>query len=568
MSVLFGTALLWPLAAALVSLLAPGRRLALHLSASAAAPAVLLALFTMHEPLEYHVPWLLMGAHLGIDGVASPFLLCTAILWLAASVHASGYLSQDPKRSRFSFFFLVAMSGNFGFVVAQDIASAFTAYTTMSFAGYGLVTHAGTVEALRAGRVYIAMALVSEVLLLAAAMLAVAAAGGSIGFSHVSRAVLTSPWRDVICASFFAGFGIKAGTLLLHVWLPMAHAIAPTPASAVLSGAMVKVGVLGWLRVFSFDVGLPQWGAVLIVAGLSGAIYAVLVGFTQRKPKAILAYSTVSQLGLVTSAIGASLLRPYGGTQALTMVGIFVAHHALVKGALFLGVGVAQSVQSKAELRAARAMLAALALAMVGSPLTGGAVAKVALKTATEGWLLLALTLSSAGSAMLMLRFLERVWLKPGLDSPSPTRREWVSWGALAVLALILPWVLAPAFLLGKVASWGAFAASVWPLLAGGGLAAWLLRRGLPIFEVPTGDLAALYLRVADKASGALSMLLQTIGSNRPGGRRMQRRSRSGHAASVAGVGFERWGIIFWAFLVVVCLLLTLQTVSMIRGDS
>ena len=88
------------------------------------------------------------------------------------------------------------------------------------------------------------------------------------------------------------------GLVPLHVWLPLAHPAAPMPASAVLSGAIIKAGVIGLIRFLPFDGALPDWGAVLTAVGLLTAFYGVAVGITQANPKTVLAYSSVSQMGL------------------------------------------------------------------------------------------------------------------------------------------------------------------------------------------------------------------------------------------------------------------------------
>src|SRR5690606_19328303 len=142
---------------------------------------------------------------------------------------------------------------------------------------------------------YLALAILSEVLLLLGfAMLAVPAPGTSLTIDHVLAAWHTAPLRDLTLGLLVAGFGLKMGLLPLHVWLPIAHPAAPMPASAVLSGAIVKAGVIGMIRFLPDDV-LPGWGGMLLALGFATAFYGVAVGVTQRNPKTVLAYSTVSQ---------------------------------------------------------------------------------------------------------------------------------------------------------------------------------------------------------------------------------------------------------------------------------
>ena len=103
---------------------------------------------------------LLLGSRLGLDETSRPFLFFTAILWLASGIFALGYLAKDSRRHVFMFFFLLAMSGNLGLIVAQDVVSFYVCFALMSFASYGLVVFNGSAEAIRAGRVYIVLVVI------------------------------------------------------------------------------------------------------------------------------------------------------------------------------------------------------------------------------------------------------------------------------------------------------------------------------------------------------------------------------------------------------------------------
>ncbi|NVJ19554.1 hypothetical protein HV826_36255 [Myxococcus sp. AM010] len=239
-------AIFLPLVAAGLAAVRGPRRWSGALASVAALPALGLALAAGRSPsLEVELPWLLLGARLGLDATSRPFLLATALLWTAAGVYAASYLAEDPRRHRFHALFLAAMSGNLGLVLSLDVISFYTAYAVMGFSTYGLVIHAGGPEAERAARVYMGFVIFSEVLVFAGLVFAVAAAGGALDVRAVAAGLGGSAWRDVALGLLLAGFGVKAGVLGLHAWLPLAHALAPTPASAVLSGAMLKAGVLG-----------------------------------------------------------------------------------------------------------------------------------------------------------------------------------------------------------------------------------------------------------------------------------------------------------------------------------
>ncbi len=194
------------------------------------------------------------------------------------------------------------------------------------------------------------------------------------------------------------------GLVPLHVWMPLAHPVAPMPASAALSGIVVKAGVIGLIRFLPLDVGLPDWGGALMALGLVTAFYAVLIGITQQHPKTVLAYSTVSQMGFIATVLGAGMAA--GSPLTADFAAYYALHHMLVKGALFLGVGVVATSGSHRPIWILP-VCAVLALSLAGLPLTSGALAKYAAKGLMGDDLVAALaSLAAAGSALLMLHFL------------------------------------------------------------------------------------------------------------------------------------------------------------------
>lgn len=492
-------ALLW-LAPALLPLAATGlllpalrRARARALLALAALPALAVALFAPAGTVE--LPWLLLGAEFGLDATSRIFLLLTAALWLAGSVHALGYLSADPRRERFWLFWLLTMAGNLGLVLARDAASFAVFFALMSLAAYGLVVHADTPAARRAGRVYLVLVVVGEVALFAALALAWQAAG-SLRFADIAAALPDSAWRDAVIALTLLGFGIKVGALPLHVWLPLAHPVAPTPASAVLSGAMLKAGLLGWLQLLPLGaLAAPAWGQLLVALGLAAAFAAALAATTQREAKAALAYSSISQMGFITVAVGVGLARPDDAAAATAAAALYALHHAFAKAVLFLGVSLG-SARSAAARGLWAAGMAWAALALVGAPLTSGLLAKDELKTValTLGdalpW---ALTLAAALTTLAMLRV---AWLlrTAGDDAhaPAPTATMWLAWAALLVGAPLAALWAGGA---GKLPlSWAQAAGALWPLVLGVAVAALavalrvrLRRAALPL--LPPGDL-------------------------------------------------------------------------------
>lgn len=480
----------------------------------AALPAVLLAL---GGPCEgtVHVPWLFNGARLGLDTLGAAFLFFTSIVWLFALLFAVGYVHE--RRPAFFAFSLLALAGNLGLIVAQDTISYYAFFALMGFSSYPLVIHDRTESARYAGKVYIVLVLVGEVLIFSG-LCALAAITGHREFSAFGADWLAHPLARPILAALVLGFGIKAGALPLHVWLPLAHPAAPTPASAVLSGAMIKAGLLGWLRFLPLgSAALPDGGNLLLLAGFAAALGAALYGIFQSHPKTILAYSSISKMGLMTAMVGMALRQPADASWLLPLIALYATHHAFCKSALFLSTGLPTRAAAPwgQALRDAALVLPALALA--GFAGTSGAAAKVALKkTLAAGpallpeplvpWLLLA---ASFAAALLLFRFLWVHYRAPHSAHPAPGVTSHAAWSASVLLVALLPVVL---FLRGSVASVhkglalsaapGA-AAPVALALAAGLAAALLARRNLPL--LPAGDLLMPYVRLVRLARNALS---------------------------------------------------------------
>jgi formate hydrogenlyase subunit 3/multisubunit Na+/H+ antiporter MnhD subunit len=280
--------------------------------------------------------------------------------------------------------------------------------------------------------------------------------------------------------------------------MPSTYRAAPIPAAAVLSGAAVNAGVIGLLRFLPLGAGLTAWGDTLVALGMFGAFYGVAIGLTQRNPKALLAYSSVSQMGLIAATLGKGLVA--ANTVAAGATALYAAHHGLAKGGLFLATGIVMS-GSSGRRAWTLPFIALLALSLAGLPPTGGMIAKLALKEPLgDGVLGVLSVLSAIASTMLMLRFLERLRATPRSHAETFT------------LGLIGPWLVVTAASIGvptiylfantpaglaSLFDYRLVWESLWPVLAGAALAAaswrWLDRA--PI--VPEGDIAVLGQRAA-----------------------------------------------------------------------
>ncbi|MFH7320841.1 complex I subunit 5 family protein [Desulfurivibrio sp. D14AmB] len=384
----------------------PARREATRrLAPMAALPALLLALLG-EEGTTLALPWLLLGTELGLDATGRIFLLLSAWLWLIAAWFATAYLAEDRRAHLFLLFFLAAMAGNFGLIVARDLISFNLFFSLMGLSAYGLVIHRRDPAALRAGRIYLTLVILGEVLIFCGLVGLVWQTGGIVQLTALPAPAGLPP---ALIACLLLGFGIKAGMVPLHFWLPLAHPAAPIPASAVLSGVMIKAGLLGWLRFLPGDGAGPELGSLCLLLGLVAAGYGALKGLTRDDPKTVLAWSSISQMGLLTVGLGLFLAGGAAREPALAAIQLFAVHHGLAKGALFLAVGVAGRINLREPLLAAAVLLPALSLA--GAPLTSGFAAKNLLLEAAAGreFLPPLLSASSLLTALLMLHFLRRL---------------------------------------------------------------------------------------------------------------------------------------------------------------
>jgi len=502
-SVLLVSAVLLPILLGLVLLRWDGLR---FLAPWAVLPA-LMAVFAVPDH-SVTLSWMLQGACWGLDGTGRMFLLFTTLVWLAAGWYARGYITRESRW--FFVFFLLTLGGNIGVVLAQDVMSFYLFFSLMSFASYGLIVHSRSAEAWRAGRIYIVLVVLGEVMLFTALVMLVSASG-SPGFGAIGDAFADVPHQNTLMALLIGGLGIKAGVFGLHLWLPLAHPVAPTPASAVLSGAMIKAGLLGWLRLFPLgSTALPEWGAVLIVLGLVTAFYGVLIGLTQREPKVVLAYSSISQMGVMTIAVGGGLVAPAAWPALLAAVSLYALHHGLAKGALFLGVGLAGGAPGVQRLWIGVGLLLP-ALSLAGAPFTSGMLAKDLLKSAwmlDSPWHVVTALLpwSALATTLLMLRFLYVVWLRPSQSAAHVQPGSmWVSWlllvAATAVLArLMLPMEAQPVSL-NKLFD------ALWPMVAALVLAAFALRARLAPPALPAGDI----LLPLERAANALGRVIARL---------------------------------------------------------
>ncbi len=435
----------------------------------AAVPGLVAALFAEGSRLVVTTP---LAFAFAMDRPAAILVLSASILWTAGGFYAGAWFRDVADKGRFAEWWLLTLAGSLGVFLASDLVGFYLTFSVVSLAAWGLVAHDRTTDAVRAARIYVGVALLGEAfLLMAFVLLAQSLPAGELSIAAAVVALPGSPVAGAALALLILGFGAKIGMVPLHFWMPPTYRAAPIPAAAVLSGAAVKAGIVGFVDFLPLQAAFPTWGAVLATAGFVSAFFGVVAGMLRTDPRVVLAYSSISQMGLLAAALGTALA---AGGPASVPVAWYAAMHILVKGGLFLGLGVLAAAAG-GQRRLILGCLAVLALSLAGLPLTGGYLAKLAVKPVLgdglSGWLGI---LSAIGSAMLMTHFLMLCGrqIEPvqsaritGLGPP---------WIAVVAASILVPWTTSGWLDAGTLGGLGLgnIVKALGPVLLGIGLAA------------------------------------------------------------------------------------------------
>ena len=285
---------------------------------------------------------------LGLDPLSAFFLAPVLVLGALAAIYGRTYMLAYQKQKWLgapTCAFNVLMAAMVTVVLARSTVLFLVAWEAMTLSSYLLVTFEHEDKTVRrAGLVYLVAAHVGEACLLAMFLLLDHRAGG-LGFD--AFAAMPRPTAGLSAGIFVlaaVGFGIKAGFLPFHVWLPQAHAAAPSHVSALMSGVMIKVGLYGLLRVVTFLPPASWWGPALLTLGMASALWGISLALYQRDMKRVLAYSSVENMGIITLGLGLALWRASVGDPLLAALGAFGAllhvwNHAVMKSLMFFCAG-------------------------------------------------------------------------------------------------------------------------------------------------------------------------------------------------------------------------------------
>jgi len=357
-SVLLALIVLWPmLAAGIAALWQATVRKGFNLLVVAATAVTLVGVAALvpavlaESRVVASLPGLLGSVEFAADRFSLLFALAASLVWFCASLYATAYMRDDPGGARFQAISLVLLSTTLGVFLAGDFLTLFVFFEALGLTGLLFVLHEGSARARRAAVKYFWMTFVGGVALLAGILL-LAGQTGSSAMTPLTQAA-DPALVGLALLLMLVGFGVKAGMLPLHVWLPDAHSVAPTPASAVLSGVMIKAGAYGVFRClgllsapdatagFGQALAALQQQAGMLVAwlGIAGMLVGVVFALGQHQAKRMLAWHSVSQMGFVLTGLGVGAW--LGAEGALGTGGglMHVVNHALFKACLFLGVG-------------------------------------------------------------------------------------------------------------------------------------------------------------------------------------------------------------------------------------
>ena len=295
-------------------------------------------------------PWTLPGARLffRLDGLAVLFLLPAFLICGLGALYGLGYWPHHrhgDSAGRLRLLYGILASSIVVLPASRNAILFLVAWEVMALASFLLIlTEQEKEEVRRAAFVYLASTHVATLALYAFFIL-LAQESGSFDFPEIATLEAQSPVGTALFLVALFGFGLKAGIMPLHIWLPEAHAAAPSHVSAIMSGVVIKMGIYGLVRMTSFFVHIPPWwGWSLLILGVASGVMGVAFAIAQHDIKRLLAYHSVENIGIILIGLGVALLGQSFGKPALVALGLagallHVVNHGLFKSLLFLSAG-------------------------------------------------------------------------------------------------------------------------------------------------------------------------------------------------------------------------------------
>ncbi len=304
--------------------------------------------------LFYNLPALAgIAMSMKVDLTGSVFALFTAVIWFLAVLASLPYMAQDQRQARYFTFLILSLGGCVGVFLCGDFLSLFLFFELMTLAAYALVVHTQSADAIKAGANYLYLGIIGGLSLLTGIILLNNFTGTASIEPLLQDLHHAGGTAVLIAVLMIAGFGVKAGMVPLHIWLPQAHPVAPAPASALLSGIMIKTGAYGIIRIVTMlytpsnelaESGLWHFtenlGHIVIWIGIVTMLLAAIMAVLQNNAKRLLAYSSISQMGYILMGIGAAGYLGYDGAMGFGGFSYHIINHAFFKSGFFILFGI------------------------------------------------------------------------------------------------------------------------------------------------------------------------------------------------------------------------------------
>jgi hydrogenase-4 component B len=318
-----------------------------------AAVAALQTLLATSAPRLTSVAWPLPigSATLTVDGLSAWFLLAIGIVSAAVAVYSWGYFRSEIGHAPIwvvGSLLNILVAAMVITVCAADVILFMIGWELMSLSAFLLISFQHRkAETRRGAWMYLIATHLGTAFGVLPVFGAFAAEAGTTSFADFAGVFDTAPVSTYVALFFLGmfGFGTKAGIMPMHVWLPEAHPVAPSPVSAIMSGIVIKTGIYGLLRLISWLPPLPRACAFVVLGfAVVTSVMAILYALAQGKYKRMLAYSSVENIGIILLGIGLGMLGQATEQPVLSVLGfggaLFHAlNHALFKGLLFLSAG-------------------------------------------------------------------------------------------------------------------------------------------------------------------------------------------------------------------------------------
>ena len=235
-----------------------------------------------------------MGIRMRADGFRALYAMIASVMWLVTSLFSRDYLRHDHATGRYAFFTLMTLGATAGLFLSDSLYTAFLFFEVMSLASYPWVAHEETPEAMRAAQTYLYIAVIGGLVMLMGIFL-LPARMATLPFSSlpafVSAYGFDALWLPAVLILF--GFGAKAGSFPLHIWLPKAYPVAPAPASALLSGMLTKAGIFGMLVLTCYLMhGCAAFGDLIFRLGVITMFLGALLAIFSTNLKRCLLYTS------------------------------------------------------------------------------------------------------------------------------------------------------------------------------------------------------------------------------------------------------------------------------------